>query len=92
MANTLTEEGQHEDSVVAHSELVGVAEVVSGGELVILAATESRYAESSRHDIHWAGNVAAILTCGVTSTEEAAMVAALAFSASSYVGSEVATL
>lgn len=33
----LTEEGQHEDSVVADSELVGVAEVVSGDELVILA-------------------------------------------------------
>lgn len=49
---------------------------------------ESGAAQRSRRDIH----VAAILTCGVTSTEEAAMVAALAFSASSYVGSEVATL
>lgn len=32
------------------------------------------------------------LTRGITSTVEAAMAAALAFSASSYVGSEVATL
>lgn len=33
----LTEEGQHEDSVVADSKLVGVAEVVSGNEFIILA-------------------------------------------------------
>lgn len=32
----LTEEGQHEDSVVANSKLIGVAEVVPGGEVVVL--------------------------------------------------------
>lgn len=92
--NTLTEEGQHEDSVIADSKLVGVAEVVSGRELVILAATPRKREQIcsqasrikfplNRRDIHSAGNVAVNLTCGVTSTEAAAMVAALAFSASS---------
>lgn len=32
-----TEKGQHEDPIVPDSKLIGVAEIVSGGEFVILA-------------------------------------------------------
>lgn len=32
----LTEKGQHEDSVVANSKLIGVTEIISGREFIIL--------------------------------------------------------
>lgn len=50
MVSALTEEGQHEDSVVADSKLVGVAEVVSGGELVILARRRADMQSVELHD------------------------------------------
>lgn len=42
VSSGLTEEGQHEDAVVADSELIGVAAILSGGELVILDTNEPR--------------------------------------------------
>lgn len=37
----LTKKGQHEDPVVTHSELIGVTEVVSGREVIILTQTHT---------------------------------------------------
>ena len=36
----LTEKGQHEDAVVAHAELVRLAELVPGGEVIVLLHTK----------------------------------------------------
>lgn len=38
-----TEKRQHEDSIIANSKLIGIAEIVSRRELVILAEKEYKY-------------------------------------------------
>lgn len=52
----LTKKGQHEDPVVTHSELIGVTEVVSGREVIILTWThtdaEMLYYFKS-HNVFW---------------------------------------
>lgn len=40
--NRLTEERQHEDPVVADPKLIGVAEVISGREFIILERTQKQ--------------------------------------------------
>lgn len=42
----LTEKGQHEDPIVAHSKLIAIAEVVSDGEFVILTWTQMHKCEN----------------------------------------------